>query len=134
MVTRTNRASGDQFYGCSRYPDCQGTRPIMADRPVAVLGGQRPAPRTRSSAPPPRYQLSAGGRPRSLPDYVELLVARRLGRNLGPLEGGVVQIVALLAFGVIIYWAFASGLVAQIAELLGRWMASQMHFGPTPAP
>ena len=133
MVARTNRSSGEPFWGCPRYPECRGTRQITADHPVAEPGGQRPTPRTRSGRPS-RYRLSAGGRPRGFADYVELIVARRLGRNLGLAEGGLVQIAALLVFGAIVYWAFASGLVAHIAELLAGWMASQMHFGPTPTP
>jgi hypothetical protein len=28
MVLRTRRATGDLFYGCSRFPDCRGTRPF----------------------------------------------------------------------------------------------------------
>ncbi len=26
MVERTNRRTGESFFGCSEYPDCEGTR------------------------------------------------------------------------------------------------------------
>ncbi|MHB8398958.1 MAG: hypothetical protein ACYDCI_08510 [Candidatus Limnocylindrales bacterium] len=35
---------------------------------------------------------------------------------------------------VLIWAAFSSGLVAGIATEVGRWMESQMRFGPTPSP
>ena len=28
MLLRTNKANGDQFWGCSRYPSCRGTRKV----------------------------------------------------------------------------------------------------------
>lgn len=28
MVKRTNHATGEEFWGCSDYPTCKGTRPI----------------------------------------------------------------------------------------------------------
>lgn len=35
MVLRTNKASGDRFWGCSLYPECAGTRDIGPDgKPV----------------------------------------------------------------------------------------------------
>ncbi len=32
MIRRTNRKEGTEFYGCSLYPECKGTRPITVDR------------------------------------------------------------------------------------------------------
>ena len=32
MVKRTNRRTGDAFWGCANYPDCRGTRPIVMTR------------------------------------------------------------------------------------------------------
>lgn len=29
MVARTNRQSGEKFWGCKKYPDCKGTRDNM---------------------------------------------------------------------------------------------------------
>lgn len=43
MALRTNRASGDQFFGCSTFPMCRGTRPIH-ERRVGVAPGSGPAP------------------------------------------------------------------------------------------
>lgn len=30
MVKRTNRNTGEEFWGCPMYPQCDGTRPIAA--------------------------------------------------------------------------------------------------------
>jgi hypothetical protein len=57
-----------------------------------------------------------------------------MGRTLSPLEGCVVQVVALAVFGVLLWMAFASGLVTVIAEAFAKWYASQIHLGPTPTP
>jgi hypothetical protein len=68
----------------------------------------------------PRYRLSAGGRPRTVPDAAELLVARAIGRNLSPLQGCVVQL-AVVAVVVLALWAFfASGLAAQVSEVFAN--------------
>ncbi len=124
MLARTNRATGDPFLGCSRFPDCRGTRPIVAAN----------SPTNATNRPRPRYQLSAGGRARSLPDVVELLVARAIGRNLSPIQGCAVQIAAVVVF-VFAVWAFyASGLAMQIIEPIVDWYASQVHVGPSASP
>lgn len=34
MVLRENRETGDQFWGCSQYPDCRGTRRLDDDSPA----------------------------------------------------------------------------------------------------
>ena len=78
--------------------------------------------------------LSLGGRPRGFADDVELIVARRVGRTLSPIEGCLVQIGALILAGIVIWALFASGVVAAVAEGLGHYMASQMRFGPSPSP
>lgn len=31
MVVRTNRNTGEQFYGCPAYPDCDGTESLVID-------------------------------------------------------------------------------------------------------
>jgi len=45
MVERTNRQSGEAFYGCRRYPDCTGTRNVYG----AVTTSRRG--RTRDDSP-----------------------------------------------------------------------------------
>jgi hypothetical protein len=75
-----------------------------------------------------------GGRPKGVADHTELLVARLIGRNLTPLQGCVVQLLALVVFGTLL-WAFvASGLLFAITDVVARWYASQVHFGPPPSP
>jgi hypothetical protein len=125
MVVRRQRATGEEFLGCTRYPECRGTRPL-------------PQPGTRSAAsraPRRRHRLSSGGRyAKNLPEVVELLVARAIGRDLSGREGCAVQLIALLAFFVVVYWFFTSGLFAAIVTPIAEWYAHQFHFGPTPAP
>lgn len=31
MTERTNRSTGESFWGCPDYPKCRGTRPLDAD-------------------------------------------------------------------------------------------------------
>lgn len=31
MVVRTNRNTGEQFYGCSMYPQCEGTESLVGE-------------------------------------------------------------------------------------------------------
>ena len=126
MVERRNRATGAAFWGCPRYPACRGTR---VGAPADPSGGPRRAPSASR-----RIGLSAGGRARGLPDYVELLVARRVGRTLTPAQGCLVQVVAVMIVGLLLWAAFASGLVAGVVHAFGQWYASQLHFGPTPKP
>lgn len=40
MVRRTNKASGREFYGCSRWPDCAGTIEIPERERMIELGAQ----------------------------------------------------------------------------------------------
>lgn len=102
---------------------------------IAVPRGTPSRPALTPRPPTPRRaRLSLGGRPRNLPDYVELLVARRVGRTLGPWEGCIVQIIALVVFVVLVWAAFASGLVTAVAEVFARWYTSVVHLGPTAAP
>src|SRR5690349_8736840 len=105
MVVRHNRATGEDFWGCSRFPHCRGTRPIGAA-----------APRARSTSSPrqTRYRLSLGGRPTGIGDYGELIVARLLGRNLNKREGCLVQALTILIFLGAIYAFVASGLFLTI--------------------
>lgn len=120
MAVRTNSQSGEPFLGCSRFPNCRGTRPLAAGSSTAV-------------ASRPRYKLSTGGKPRNLPDVVELLVARAIGRNLTPIQGCIVQILAVLILGFLVWALFASGLFIRIVEPFVQWYTSQMHFGPSPS-
>jgi hypothetical protein len=53
------------------------------------------------------------------------LVARLIGRNLTPLQGCVVQVAAVLAFGFFAWWLFASGTVVKFIEPISRWYAEQ---------
>jgi hypothetical protein len=123
MVRRTNRDSGEAFLGCTTFPACRGTRPI-------ATGEQGSVP-----SRPTRYKLSTGGRrARDLPDVVELLVARAIGRNLTPIQGCIVQVLAVAVFGFLLWALFASGLIIRILEPFVQWYTSQMHFGPSPSP
>jgi hypothetical protein len=123
MVERTNRDSGEPFLGCTRFPACRGTRPM----PTGAQG--------RAAVRPTRYKLSTGGRrARDLPDVVELLVARAIGRNLTPIQGCIVQVLAVAVFGFLVWALFASGLFLRIVEPFAQWYTNQMHFGPTPPP
>ncbi len=128
MVVRRNRQTGEGFLGCTRYPECRGTRRLPPDN--AGTSPQPPRAPKRQS----RSRLSHGGRPRGWADDVELLVARLVGRNLGPWEGCVVQMAALAIVGLFFYWLFASGAIVSIVTPLADWYASQVHFGPLPSP
>src|SRR5215216_262664 len=121
MVSRRNRSTGEPFLGCTRFPACRGTLP-----PTKSDASTRP---TR----PKSYRLSLGGRPRSLPDYVELIVARRLGRNLTPLQGCVVQVLAVVVIGFAAWALFASGTITRIIEPFAQWYAQQVFSVPTPS-
>lgn len=123
MLTKTNRSTGDPFLGCSRFPDCRGTR-------QGATGGY---PVTTGRQARPRYRLSAGGRARTLPDYIELVVARAIGRNLSPFQGCAVQILALVVIVFALWAFFASGLVFQVIDPIVRWYAGQVHLGPSPS-
>jgi hypothetical protein len=57
-----------------------------------------------------------------------------VGRTLTPLEGCVVQVVPVALVGALVWAAFASGLVALVAEAFATWYASQIHLGPAPTP
>jgi hypothetical protein len=107
MVTRRNRETGDAFLGCSRFPACKGTRSLGA------------APQVRRK--PTRYRLSDGGRPKSLPDYVELIVARRLGRDLTPLQGFAVQALVILVIAGGFWWLLTSGTFFRIIDPFVQW-------------
>ena len=124
MLVRTNRDTGEPFLGCSRFPRCRGTREVNA---IA------PAPNARK-ARPGAYKLSAGGRPRGVGDYTELLVARALGRNLTPLQGCVVQLLAIIVFAAAVYALFASGLFLRIIEPFVQWYAEQALPRPSQSP
>ena len=108
MATRHNRETGDAFLGCSRFPDCKGTRSLATTAP-------------QSRRKPVRYRLSAGGRPNSLPDYVELIVARRLGRDLTPLQGFAVQALIILVIVGGFWWLLTSGTFVRIIDPFVRW-------------
>jgi hypothetical protein len=112
-------------------PSSAGWTPKPATSPT--FGGR--SNRHSASRRPARYRLSDGSRyPRYFADYVELIVARLIGRNLGRWEGCLVQVVAVLVLGFLIWAAFASGLVFRITDLFAHWYASQLHFGISPKP
>jgi ssDNA-binding Zn-finger/Zn-ribbon topoisomerase 1 len=46
MVARINSEDGTEFWGCSRFPSCQGTRAIDAKK-----GDQGPRPSTSAAHP-----------------------------------------------------------------------------------
>jgi len=82
-----------------------------------------------------RVRLSSGGRyAKSLPEVVEVVFARLIGRDLGTWEGCAVQLLALVVFAAVVYWVFASGLFAAILTPIAEWYAHQLHFGPVPTP
>jgi hypothetical protein len=123
MLTRTNRESGDAFLGCSRFPDCRATRPI-------VPSGNAAAARGRLNRP----KLSLGGRPRNLPDYVELIVARAIGRDLTPVQGFLVQALAIVLVAGAFWALLASGLFVRIVEPIAQWYANQVFPAPSASP
>jgi ssDNA-binding Zn-finger/Zn-ribbon topoisomerase 1 len=125
MMPRHNRTTGEPFWACSRYPACRGTRPASTEITSA--------PAVPKSTRRRRYRLSDGRRePRNVPDVIELLVARRLGRNLGIWEGFAVQIVAIGAVLALV-WAFAaSGAFMWTMTQFANWYASQVHFAAAP--
>ena len=41
MMRRANRRTGDYFFGCSRYPDCTGTRAMTNDAVPDAMPSQR---------------------------------------------------------------------------------------------
>lgn len=121
MVERANGQTGERFLGCTRFPGCRGTRPAAPGASAAAVASR------------PRYKLSAGGRyARNLPDVVELLVARAIGRNLTPIQGCIVQILAVVVFAALVYALFVSGLFMRIVDPFVQWYASQMQIGPAP--
>jgi hypothetical protein len=127
MVVRHNRATGEDFWGCSRFPECRGTRPIGSAAPRAKTGRpQRPT----------KYRLSLGGRPKGIGDYAELVVARTIGRNLNKREGCLVQALAIVLFICLVYAVFASGLFLTIVTAFSEWYAQQIKLpgAPTPMP
>ncbi len=124
MVMRRNRTSGEPFFGCTQYPSCRGTRPR------AGSAGASPVRRT----PERRYRLSLGGRPKGIADYVELLVARRVGRDLTKREGCLVQGVTIVVFLALIYWFVSSGALVTISKLFADWYAHQFTLPGSPTP
>ena len=83
---------------------------------------------------PTGYKLSGGGRARNLPDVVELLVARAIGRNLTPIQGCIVQVLAVVVFAGLLYALFVSGLFMRVAETFAQWYANQVFPPPSAAP
>ena len=81
-----------------------------------------------------RIRLSAGGRPRGLLDGIELLVARRAGHTLSPLQGLLVQLVTLAVVLAVFLVFVESGAFAATAEWFGRLLAGQMLPALTPRP
>jgi hypothetical protein len=75
-----------------------------------------------------------GGRPRNIPDVVELLVARAIGRNLTPFQGFVVQFVAIILVVLFVMWLFSSGLFFRIVQPFVDWYVTQVGLGPSPTP
>ena len=86
------------------------------------------------AARPTHYKLSTGGRARNLPDVVELMVARAIGRNLTPIQGCIVQVLAVAVFAGLVYAFFVSGLFIRVVEPFAQWYASQVFPTPTAAP
>ena len=130
MVVRRNRSSGQQFLGCSLYPACYGTRELDAADPST---GSNVAP-ARASRDRQRYRLSLGGRPKGFADNVELLVAKRIGRNLTKREGCLVQGVTILLAFLAIYWFFTSPLYVELIKAISEWYAHQIRLPGAPGP
>ena len=107
MVERINSKDASEFWGCSRFPACRGTRPLAATSPRAAPAG-RSKPR-----------LSAGGRPKGWGDYVELALARVTGRNFGVLSGLVLRVVLI---GLVVMLAIL--LIGPVSNWVGRYVAA----------
>ena len=119
MVVRHQRSTGEPFYGCTRFPDCRGTRQILERGTIKRI--------SRPATKPSRLRLSTGGRyAKNVPEVAELVVARIIGRDLGRWEGLAVQLIALAAFVGLLYWFFASGLFATILRPFAEWYAEQV--------
>jgi len=123
MRVRTNRDSGERFLGCCRFPDCRETRPITAGGTAATVRARRARPK-----------LSLGGTPRYLPDYVELIVARAIGRELTPVQGFLIQAVAIIVVAGAFWALLASGLFLRIVEPITQWFTNQVFPPPTQSP
>jgi len=107
MFARRNRQTGEAFFGCSRFPDCKGTRrSTVARRPAS---GSAPAP----TKVPRSYRSSA----------------QRLRHN-----GVLIRVVPTVVFLAVLWAAADSGLLATAINAWGQWAASQFHLAPTPAP
>lgn len=73
-----------------------------------------------------------GGRPKGIGDYIELIVARVLGRNLTPIQGCIVQLVAIIIVVGSFWLLLSSGTFMQLVEPVARWYAEQALPHPTP--
>src|SRR4051794_15808202 len=93
MVVRRQRATGDAFYGCTRFPDCRGTIGISGFVDDVRMPKRR------------RPRLSTGGKyAKDAPEVIELLVARVIGRDLSLREGCLVQGIGLVLLAAIAIW------------------------------
>jgi hypothetical protein len=81
--------------------------------------------------------VSTGGRnARNVPDLVELVIARRLGRTLSRKEGCLVQGLALIGVLLAIYFVAVSGAFMWLVTTFAEWFANQVTLpgAPTPSP
>jgi ssDNA-binding Zn-finger/Zn-ribbon topoisomerase 1 len=106
MVERVNRRDATEFWGCSRFPACRGTRPRIARASQAT-------PDTKG-----KPRLSTGVRSGGWADDVELALARLTGRNFGVLTGCVLR--PLLIAVVIV---LSSNLAGPLSNWIGHYMA-----------
>jgi ssDNA-binding Zn-finger/Zn-ribbon topoisomerase 1 len=117
MVQRRNRASGEGFLGCSRYPSCRATLAFV------------PGPDDVVRRAPFRPRVWKGGRRRDLGDDAELMVARLLGRNLGFVGGTVLRLVLI-----VVILVAAVNLIGPVSQMFASFYVSQIHLGPTLLP
>jgi hypothetical protein len=133
MIIRRHRSSGEEFLGCSTFPACRGTRP--ATRALERAQHARGVRALRKLSKQRRkYRLSDGRRyAKDVPDVAELLVARAIGRNLGPWEGLGVQVLAAAGVVAVVYWFIASGMLMIVVKPIADWYAAQA-LGPRTSP
>ena len=119
MVERANGRDGTTFLGCSTFPACRGTRPLVGQ---AATG--RPVRR--------RHQLWGGGRPKTWGDDVELIAARALGHSLNAWQSLLLR----LALIVLVFILFVN-LIGPVSRLFGQYMGDAFRNSiatPRPSP
>ncbi len=129
MVLRTNRGSGESFWGCKRFPECRGTLPI-------VSGNSPPEPKIDYSTPSefilPVDWVEGAGRNGYIPEYVTVGAMPGVLRNR---LGEVPEIKQLLSQCVLLYHRDRSRQGAtQYTKLISALLRKMLQRGCIPLP